>query len=86
MNIIFYNNIIIIKFILIFEFLIIIYVNIDKIRLAIYTYGLKGGGTERATALMINYLSQVNSFNICSLEIVCFFTKKERRTRIYNSK
>lgn len=29
----------------------------EYIRIGIYTYGLKGGGTERATALLINYLS-----------------------------
>ena len=82
MNIIFYNNIIIIKFILIFEFLIIIYVNIDKIRLAIYTYGLKGGGTERATALMVNYLSPIDSFNIY---VFSQRKKEEKEFRIPNN-
>jgi len=42
----------------------ILYKDIDGIRLGIYTYSLKGGGTERVTALMINYLSVENIFNI----------------------
>lgn len=43
---------------------VITYKDIDCIRLGIYTYSLKGGGTERVTALMINYLSNESIFNI----------------------
>ena len=42
----------------------IIYTDIGHIRLAMYTYGLKGGGTERATALLLNYLSKVDIFHL----------------------
>lgn len=42
----------------------IIYTDIGHIRLAMYTYGLKGGGTERATALLLNYLSKVEIFQL----------------------
>ena len=42
-----------------------IFHNINEyIRIGIYTYSLKGGGTERATALLINYLSIDKIFNI----------------------
>lgn len=42
----------------------IIYRDIDKIRLGIYTYALKGGGTERATALLLNYLYKEKYFSL----------------------
>ena len=49
-------------------FFINIYVNFhtirDKIRIGIYTYSLKGGGTERATSLMVKYLSMESNFYI----------------------
>ena len=35
-----------------------------KIRIAFYTYSLKGGGTERLTSLFINYFSKIKIFNI----------------------
>jgi hypothetical protein len=43
-----------------------------KIKLGIYTYSLKGGGTERLTSLFINYLSQTKLFDIYLL------TQKEK--------
>ena len=43
---------------------IISYQKKDKIRLAIYSYGLKGGGTERVSALLLNYLYIENIFHL----------------------
>ena len=37
---------------------------INKIKLGIYSYSLKGGGTERLTSLFINYLTQIKLFDI----------------------
>ena len=42
----------------------IVYKDTEHIRLGIYTYSLKGGGTERVTALLINYLSIEKNFYI----------------------
>ena len=42
----------------------ITYKDLDYLRLGIYTYSLKGGGTERVTALMLNYLSKEKRFYI----------------------
>lgn len=56
--------------ILIKLFLFVLYIkfiiqnDIEHISLAIYTYGLKGGGTERVTALLLNYLSKVEIFQL----------------------
>ena len=36
----------------------------EIIRIGIYTYGLKGGGTERATALLLNYINLEKTFNL----------------------
>lgn len=59
------TNVLLTKLILfIINIKIIIYKDIHGIRLGIYTYSLKGGGTERVTALMINYLSNESIFNI----------------------
>ena len=44
----------------------------EYIRIGIYTYGLKGGGTERATALLINYLS------IDKIFIIYVFSQKPK--------
>ena len=47
--------------------------NLKKpIKLAIYTYSLKGGGTERLTALFINYISKIEFFNLY------LFSQKEK--------
>ena len=43
---------------------VIFYKDVDNIRIGIYTYALKGGGTERITALMLNYLSMESDFKI----------------------
>jgi hypothetical protein len=51
-------------FIFIANIKVILYKDIDNIRLGIYTYALKGGGTERITALMLNYLSKESNFYI----------------------
>ena len=51
-------------FIFVFYLKYIIDTDIGHIRLAMYTYGLKGGGTERATALLLNYLSKVEIFHL----------------------
>ena len=36
----------------------------NKIRLGIYTYSLKNGGTQRITALLLNYIIKINLFDI----------------------
>ena len=36
----------------------------NPIKLAIYTYSLKGGGTERVTSLFVNFISKIDFFNI----------------------
>ena len=43
---------------------IILYNQINYIRIGLYTYSLKGGGTERVTALFINYLSIEKNFKM----------------------
>lgn len=42
----------------------IFYNPIKNIRVGIYTYSLKGGGTERLTALFLNYLSVESEFEL----------------------
>ena len=54
----------------------IICTDIGHIRLAMYTYGLKGGGTERATALLLNYLSKVEIFQLYYMFFHKGFMKK----------
>ena len=51
-------------FIFVFYIKYIIITDKEHIRLAFYTYGLKGGGTERATALLLNYLSKVDKYDL----------------------
>lgn len=53
---IFFFNIFIKFFFIIMYIYIILYNHINYIRIGFYTYSLKGGGTERVTALFINYL------------------------------
>ena len=36
----------------------------NKIKLGIYTYSLKNGGTQRITALLLNYIIKINIFDI----------------------
>ena len=55
----------------ILELIIILLINysifskpIKNIKVGIYTYSLKGGGTERLTALFLNYLSMESDFQI----------------------
>ena len=50
----------------------------NKIKLGIYIYGLKGGGTERLTSIFINYLSQIKLFDIYLL------TQKEKEENEFN--
>ena len=55
----------------------ITYKDLDYLRLGIYTYSLKGGGTERVTALMLNYLSKEKRFYIY------VFSQKNREENEY---
>ncbi len=80
-----YFNIKIIKLIknlfkLVFIFLskyAIFYNRIKNIRVGFYSYSLKGGGTERITALFLNYLSIESEFEIF------FFSKKYKERNEY---
>ena len=60
---IFFNIFIKFFFILMYIY-IILYNQINYIRIGLYTYSLKGGGTERVTALFINYLSIEKNFKM----------------------
>ena len=35
----------------------------DKLRIGIYTYGIKNGGRARITSILLNYFNQINIFN-----------------------
>ena len=74
MNFFLLFNFLLIKFIFFIYFILVLTnKNLYKIRLAIYTYGLKGGGTERATSLLLNYLNNYDNFYLY------VFSQKQRQ-------
>jgi len=50
---------------------------INKIRVGIYTYSLKNGGTQRISSLLINYLYKVNIFKLY------IFSQKQKENNEY---
>jgi len=55
----------------------IFYNQIKNIRVGFYSYSLKGGGTERVTSLLLNYLSRESEFEFF------FFSQKHKEKNEY---